>query len=89
MLKKIEGGSESFAALERTEQVAALMEFIRLLKTGRSSGCDLKAFGASGQAGILTLNANLSKSRDITSLCIIDQSPTGLIERRSPNLLEL
>jgi CRISPR-associated endonuclease Csn1 len=45
--------------------------------------------GESGQAGVITLNSDLSKIKGKRSIRIIDQSPTGLYEKKSVNLLEL
>ena len=89
IIQKVKEGKEAFLQLSKTEQVVALLHLLSLLKTGRSAGCDLKAFSASGQAGIMTLNSDLSKIKSITDIRIIDQSPTGLIEHRSENLLTL
>ncbi|MCH5193096.1 MAG: type II CRISPR RNA-guided endonuclease Cas9 [Oscillospiraceae bacterium] len=87
--KKVLGGRDKFAALDVTEQVLALKSILELLKTGRSTGCDLKAIGESGSAGVLTLNSDFSKLKDRQCIRIIDQSPTGLFEKKSENLLEL
>ena len=71
------------------EQTTALFYILMLLKTGRSTGCDLTLINESGQAGVLTLNSDFSKIKDKKTIYIIDQSPTGLIERKSLNLLDL
>lgn len=89
IIQKVKDGKEVFLQLSITEQAVALLNLLSLLKTGRSAGCDLKAFSASGQAGIMTLNSDFSKIKSISDIRIIDQSPTGLIERRSENLLAL
>lgn len=86
---KVSNGRDKFMALSLNEQVTILSNVLLLLKTGRSTGCDLKPIGESGQAGVLTLNSDFSKIKNKESICIIDQSPTGLIERKSPNLLKL
>ena len=87
--KKADAGFESFVKLELTEQTIALSNLLSLLKTGRSTGCDLKLIGESGQAGVITLNSDLSKLKGRKAIYIIDQSPTGLYEKKSVNLLEL
>lgn len=86
---KIKAGREKFIHLSVTEQVKALMSILAIFKTGRSSGCDLTYIGESKNAAIITLNSNLSKLKDKKEIYIIDQSPTGLFEKKSPNLLEL
>lgn len=87
--KKISAKREDFMKLSLTEQILALSNIIKLLKTGRSTGCDLKLVGGSGQAGVITLNSDLTKITGRKVIKIIDQSPTGLFEKRSVNLLEL
>ena len=86
---KISSKRDVFLKLSVTEQVLALSNIILLLKTGRSTGCDLKLIGESGQAGIITLNSSLTKISGRNSIKVIDQSPTGLFEKQSVNLLEL
>ena len=87
--KKVGKGYELFEKLDLTEQALALSNVLELLKTGRSTGCDLKMIGESAQAGVITLNSDLSKIKGRKAVYIIDQSPTGLYEKKSVNLLEL
>ena len=89
MGKKIASNREKFISFGLLDQILALKSILELLKTGRSSGCDLTAIGESKQSGILRFNMDLSTLKDTDSLYIIDQSPTGLFEKKSPNLLEL
>lgn len=86
---KIQNKREDFLKLELKEQIFFLSNMILLFKTGRSTGCDLKLIGESGQAGVITLNSTLTKIGGRQSIRIIDQSPTGLLEKKSVNLLEL
>lgn len=86
---KIQNKREDFLKLELIEQLLFLSNMILLFKTGRSTGCDLKLIGESGQAGVITLNSTLTKIGGRQSIRIIDQSPTGLFEKKSVNLLEL
>ena len=86
---KIQNKREDFLKLELKEQILFLSNMILLFKTGRSTGCDLKLIGESGQAGVITLNSTLTKIGGRQSIRIIDQSPTGLLEKKSVNLLEL
>ena len=87
--KKIEKRFEAFKTLSITEQTISLANVISVFKTGRSTGCDLKLIGESGQAGVITLNSDLTKLKGRKQIFIIDQSPTGLFEKKSVNLLEL
>lgn len=87
--KKVSNGREIFIDLELEDQTLALSNVLMLLKTGRSVGCDLKLIRESGEAGVISINSVLSKLKGIKSICIIDQSPTGLYEKRSENLLKL
>ncbi|WP_303821393.1 type II CRISPR RNA-guided endonuclease Cas9 [Ruminococcus flavefaciens] len=86
---KIQNKREDFLKLELKEQILFLSNMILIFKTGRSTGCDLKLIGESGQAGVITLNSTLTKIGGRQSIRIIDQSPTGLLEKKSVNLLEL
>lgn len=86
---KVANGRDKFISLSVDEQTTALFYILMLLKTGRSTGCDLTLINESGQAGVLTLNSDFSKIKDKKTIYIIDQSPTGLIERKSLNLLDL
>nr|WP_278289157.1 Cas9 endonuclease PAM-interacting domain-containing protein [Ruminococcus albus] len=87
--KKISAKRDVFIKLSLTEQVLLLINMIKLLKTGRSTGCDLKLLGESGQAGVITINSDITKISGRKSINIIDQSPTGLFEKKSENLLDL
>ncbi len=86
---KIKAGRDSFLALSLTEQAIVLTNILSVFKTGRSAGCDLKLIGASSNAGIFTLNSNIAKIKGEHEIHIIDQSPTGLFEKRSADLLKL
>ena len=89
MGKKVGGDRDKFEKLSLTDQATTLANILSLLKTGRSTGCDLKLIGESGQAGVLTLNSTVTKIKGVGSIYIIDQSPTGLYEKRSPDLMKL
>ncbi|MCM1579511.1 MAG: type II CRISPR RNA-guided endonuclease Cas9, partial [Ruminococcus sp.] len=89
MGRKVIGGREEFAALDVTEQTLALGSVLALLKTGRSTGCDLKLISEAGAAGVIKLRSDFSKLKGKKCIRIIDQSPTGLFEKKSVNLLEL
>lgn len=87
--KKIILQKNTFKELTVEEQVLLIEQMVMLLKTGRSAGCNLQLIGESKQAGVVTMNSTLNKVKGLKSVYIIDQSPTGLIEKRSPNLLML
>ncbi len=87
--QKVINGREKFLNKTVTEQTLTLFNIVHLLKTGRSTGCNLKSIEESGQAGVLTLNSDFSKLKNKKTIYIIDQSVTGLYEKKSPNLLEL
>lgn len=86
---KLEKQMSIFEKLDVSEQALTLLNIVSLLKTGRTAGCDLRKIGDVENAGIMTLNSEISKVKNIQSIYIIDQSPTGLYEKRSPNLLTL
>jgi len=86
---KVLKGRDKFVELDINEQLSVLSSIIFLLKTGRSVGCNLKSIGESGQAGIISINSTLTKIKDFKSIRIIDQSPTGLFEKKSDNLMDL
>lgn len=82
-------GEEVFKDLSVEKQSIALLHIIDLFSCSNSSGKDLTLIGGKAKQGILTLNMNISNAQGIKSIRIIDQSPTGLIEKSSENLLEL
>ena len=87
--EKVKFGREKFRALTLRKQIYLLLSLINVLKSGRSGSCDLRLIGDVKKAAIVTINSDLSKIKNCRSIRIIDQSPTGLIEKRSQNLLEL
>ncbi len=84
----LENGKSEFLKLSVTEQVGILLNMVSLLKTNRVVGCDLSKIGGSKQAGVLTIGYNVS-SLKYKTLKIVDQSPTGLFEKHSENLIAL
>ena len=84
-LGKLMAEKESaFEELTIEQQTILLSNIILYFKTGRTVGCDISIIGGSKQSGTITINSKLNKN-----FCIIDQSPTGLFEKRSGNILEL
>lgn len=86
---KFEKGRDVFIELSASDQVKLLLNMVNVMKSGRSGSCDLRLIGDVEKAAIVTLNSDISKLKGYKSIFIIDQSPTGLIERRSENLLTL
>lgn len=77
-----------FRNLSIFEQIKALKETVSILKSGRSGVCDLSLIGAKNTCKS-RLGAKITGNKKIKSFHILDQSPTGLYEKRSVNLLEL
>ncbi len=89
MCKKISGTKGKFVSLDVERQAYVLLNVADILKTNRSNTCDFESLGLAKNAGIIKLGTNFSKLTDAKSIYIIDKSPSGLIEKRSANLLEL
>ena len=87
--EKMIASKVDFEKYDLEKQTNILSEMISLFKTGRKSGVDLVAVGGKSHSGVKTLNTFLFKIKDYTTVRIIDQSPTGLFEKKSVNLLEL
>lgn len=87
--KKFKDGRNIFISLEPDKQVEALINMLRVLKSGRKEPCDLSLINAKKNSAVIKLKVDLSKLKNIKSIRIIDQSPTGLYEKVSENLLEL
>ena len=62
---------------------------ISLLKTGNPNGADLSKVGGASTSGKKKIGMSIFKNKNYKSINIIDQSCTGLFEKKSPNLLEL
>lgn len=86
--KLFRDGRETFISLDLEKQVEALVNMLAVLKSGRSATCDLRLIGGAEKAAIISINSTLTKN-NFKSVRIIDQSPTGLYEKISENLLEL
>lgn len=84
-LKVIKNGKEQFNLLSVEEQSIVLCKLLKLFQCDTSSGKDLSDIGGARKSGIIKINTKL-KSK---SVYIIDQSSTGLFEKKSPNLLNL
>lgn len=86
--EKLNKHRSEFAELELTDQALGLLQIVSILKTSRSANVDLTLINESKNTVLQRLNAVIS-SRKGDRFHIIDQSPTGLFEKRSLNLLEL
>lgn len=86
--EKLAKGRSLFMSLSIKEQVAALMNVMSVFKTGRKGAVDLSMIGG-GNTARLNIQTDLTKNKGVKSIRIIDQSPTGLYEKVSPNLLTL
>ncbi len=81
---------KEFENLKLEQQVETLLNVLSIFKTGRTTGCDLKALGGAGQAGIFTENSKLSNwKKSYKDVRIVDISAAGLHRKMSQNLLEL
>ena len=80
-------GRQMFCDLNVETQVKALLNILQLFGSN-PSGKDLSLIGGPKQAGTQKISM-FSHNWKFKSIHIIDQSPTGLFEKKSPNLLEL
>lgn len=87
--EKLLENKSNFIKQSLENQAMILSEMVRLFKTGRKTGVDLTLVGGKSKSGVKTLNTHFYKIKDYSEIYLIDQSPTGLIERKSPNLLKL
>ncbi|MCI8589936.1 MAG: type II CRISPR RNA-guided endonuclease Cas9 [Clostridiales bacterium] len=83
-------GREKFVLAEIDEQAKCLLQIISVF--GRNAGgCDLQTVGGAPHAASTgNFSSSLSNwKKNYSSAYIIDQSPSGLFEKRSENLLAL
>lgn len=88
VLEHLEAKRDYFRSLDTEHQALALYHIVELFGCSTSSGKDLSLLNESNQSGRITMSMALGEKR-FSDIRIIDQSPTGLIEHRSENLLEL
>lgn len=88
-VKILSEGKERFTGLDIVEQCQALLHIHAVF--GRlASGCDLSLIGGSHKQAATTLSSPISNwKKKYSDVRIIDQSPSGLWEQKSQNLLEL
>ena len=86
----IKNGRDKFAHLDIFEQTKVLLN-IQLVFSRMAGGCDLSVIGGkSHSAATVSFSASLSNWKKYYSdVRLIDQSPSGLWEKQSGNLLEL
>ena len=85
----LKDGREKFVNLTEIEQAKVLLIIVQLL--GRVSGAsDLSLIGGNKAAAAMTISTSISNwKKNYSDVRIIDQSPSGLWEKQSVNLLEL
>lgn len=89
-LQVLHDKENEFENLKLEQQVETLLNVLFIFKTGRTTGCDLKALGGAGQAGIFTESSKLSNwKKSYKDVRIVDISAAGLHRKISQNLLEL
>lgn len=89
-LQVLHDKENEFENLKLEQQVETLLSVLFIFKTGRTTGCDLKALGGAGQAGIFTESSKLSNwKKSYKDVRIVDISAAGLHRKISQNLLEL
>ena len=84
----LQKGRSLFISEDVTNQVCDLMKILSILKTGRSGNCDLLFVGGVANFNTVRFNSTLD-SKKCKEVYIVDQSPTGLYEKKSVNLLTL
>lgn len=81
-------GKALFINQDITIQTLSLLKILAILKTGRSGNCDLSFAGGVANYNTVRFNSTLDPKKN-KHVYLIDQSPTGLFEKKSVNLLEL
>ncbi|MCQ2533542.1 MAG: type II CRISPR RNA-guided endonuclease Cas9 [Clostridia bacterium] len=79
---------DRFCSLSCEEQTIALSNIIQLFDCNNSQGKDLTSIGGVKSSGIQKMSMKLSSKR-FKDIRIVDQSPTGLFESKTSNLLTL
>lgn len=79
---------DEFINLTVEQQAVFLKNMLNLFSCNDSQGKDLSLIGGVKAAGIQTLGLKMNPKR-FQSISILDQSPTGLFESKTPNLLSL
>lgn len=85
----LEQGRETFIQLSLEEQVRSLKWIVDLFRCNRTDACDLSLIGGSKNAGKCTVSMKLSTLKKYDDVRIITTSASGLIQKKSDNLLKL
>ena len=83
----LSNGKEKFCNMIPEEQTIVLMNMLQLFRCNNSGGTDLTEIGGVKNSGIMRMNMKIN-NKNFNKIYIIDQSPTGLWEKKS-NLIEL
>ncbi len=75
--KTLSSKKEKFDELQIEEKCVVLYEILHMFQC-QSVASDLKLIEGPGKAGILVLNSNITKCKNV---CVINQSPTGIYEK--------
>ena len=75
--KTLSSKKEKFDELQIEEKCVVLYEILHMFQC-QSVASDLKLIEGPGKAGILVLNSNITKCKNV---CLINQSPTGIYEK--------
>ena len=89
-VETLKGGRDKFISLDVFEQVKCLLNIQQIF--GRmTGGCDLTAVGGKAKsAATVNFSSTISNwKKNYNDVRIVDQSPAGLWENKSENLLEL
>jgi CRISPR-associated endonuclease Csn1 len=84
----LENGRNIFIKLSVENQTKVLTSIVKLFSCNDSNGKDLTLIGGVKSAGIQLMPMKFNNKK-FTDIRIIDQSATGLFEKKSPNLLTL
>lgn len=84
----LRAGRETFRALDPAGQRACLGHVLELFG-GNVGGCDLSAIGGKKRSAVPTFSAVLNSWPVDGGIWIVDPSPSGIFERRSPELMGL
>lgn len=86
----LEENRDKFAEYEIDEQIKILAEMVSLLKTCHKGGANFEMVGGKKSSGVKNISSKMDNMKKrYKEVYIIDQSPSGLSEMKSENLLEI
>ncbi len=89
-IASLEKGHKKFDELGIFDQIKVLLQIVAILKTGRSTGCDLKTVGGVANAAKFLISASISNmANTYNDVHICDTSASGLYENVTKNLLDV